>query len=131
MRVAPYSYDWLDNGGRKSPTTLIPGLDRPVVGQRWMTIFRLSAFEPDREVTLVIDEHRAVAVFGSVAITYRVIPQSPGRSRLVAKLAVRYPRAPHGSLGRLVLPPGDLVMMRRQLHTFRELSERDAARLTR
>src|SRR5215472_1184932 len=34
LRVAPYSYDWIDKGGHLSPRELLPGLDRRQVGQR-------------------------------------------------------------------------------------------------
>jgi len=44
MRVAPYSYDWIDNFGRRSPRKLIPGLDNLAVGQTVMTIFELLDF---------------------------------------------------------------------------------------
>ena len=52
LRVAPYSYDWIDNGGHPSPRELIPGLDQLQVGQSVMTIFQLVDFEPNRHLTL-------------------------------------------------------------------------------
>src|SRR5256885_7618584 len=78
LRAAPYSYDWIDNLGRRSPRQLIEGLDQLEVGQRFM-IFRLVSFEAGRSITL----DSSTALFGRVALTYRVTATEPGRSRLV------------------------------------------------
>jgi len=119
LRVAPYSYDWIDNWGRESPRTLTPGLDDLAVGQR-VLIFDLVAFEAPHHLTLRL---RDGGVFGDVAITYRVVPQANGTSRLVAKLLVRYPPGVVGWLSRWWLPAGDLVMMRKQLLNLKSLAE--------
>jgi hypothetical protein len=120
LRVAPYSYDWIDNFGRRSPRQLIDGLDRLEIGQRFM-IFRLAAFETDRSITL----DSTTAAFGRVVATYRVVPVDDMRSRLVVKLAYVAPPGRYGSLLRRVLPAGDLIMMRKQLLTLKALVERD------
>jgi hypothetical protein len=124
LRVAPYSYDVLDNLGRRSPRELTPGLDDLAVGQRVMTIFRLAAFAPGRSIT--VDAN--TALFGYVAVTYRVVPVDATRSRLVAKLAVAPRRGCLAWIMNRLLPTGDLVMMRKQLLTLKRLAERDAAR---
>jgi hypothetical protein len=120
LRVAPYSYDWIDNFGRESPRTRDPQNEQLAVGQRWVRIFRLVEFERDRHLTLVIDGTRA---FGDVVITYAVRPSAVG-SRIVVKLIFRVGRL---SLRRLVLPLGDLIMMRKQLYNFKALAEREHA----
>jgi hypothetical protein len=122
LRVAPYSYDKLDNFGRQSPQHLTPGLERLEIGQRFMTIFRLDEFEPGRSVTVT----SRTRVFGTVTATYRADDAGAGASRIVVKMFLRYPRGPAGVL-RWVLPPGDLVMMRRQLLNLKHLAERDAS----
>jgi len=121
LRVAPYSYDWLDNGGRRSPGHLQPGLEQLAVGQRFMSIFTLAGFEPDQHVTLHTDHTR----FGEVAITYRVTDDPEG-SRLVAKLLVRSRPTLAGAVLSRLLPLGDLIMMRKQLRNLRALAERGA-----
>src|SRR5713101_8113421 len=54
LKVAPYSYDWIDNLGRRSPRTLTAGLEHLEVGQRVMTIFEVVSFERDRHLTVVM-----------------------------------------------------------------------------
>jgi len=127
LRVAPYSYDWLDNPGfyvgRPSPKTLTPGLDQLELGQTFMTMFRLVAFDANRHITLL--SHRFHRVFGNVAVTYLVVSRDDG-CRLVVKLSGRYPG---GVVGRVMKPPLpwiDLLMMRRQLLNLKALAERDA-----
>jgi len=76
LRVAPYSYDLIDNRGRQSPRTLIDGLDDLEIGQRFCTIFTLTAFEPGRSLELLIDDARAVRAFGALPVIYRSLPGS-------------------------------------------------------
>lgn len=120
LRVAPYSYDKLDNFGRRSPQELTPGLEHLAIGQRVATIFRLVGFETGRSLTIF---HRG-PVFGEVACTYRASGVAPGRSRIVVKLIWSPRRAPLAWLLQPLLPPGDLVMMRRQLLNLKQLAER-------
>ena len=117
LRAAPYSYDYLDNFGRRSPRTRDPKNERLAVGQRVMRIFRLADFEQNRHLTLVLD---ATKLFGELACSYTV-RLAPDGSRIVVKLVCRLPRSPL----RWVLPAGDLIMMRKQLLTLKALAERE------
>jgi hypothetical protein len=124
MRIAPYSYDWIDNRGRRSPRVLTPGLERLAVGQSIMRIFTLVDFAQNRHLTLRIKHATgAFTLFGDLAVSYLIVEESPQRCRLLVKLVVRYPRSVTGAITRLVLPWGDLVMMRRQLLNFKALAE--------
>jgi hypothetical protein len=126
LKVAPYSYDWIDNFGRTSPRSLTPGLEDLEVGQRFMEFFALVEFERDRHLTSLTKLPFAVAPFGEIAVTYLVLPRGRSASRLVVKMVVRYPRGVLGWVERLLLPWGDLVMMRKQLLTLKELAETQA-----
>jgi len=124
LRSAPYSYDWIDNGGRRSPRTLTPGLEQLARGQSVMSIFRLEAFEAPVHLTVETPPaSRGARLFGGVRITYWVRPAAAGRVRLLVKLRVVYPRGRWGSLLRVALPFADLVMMRRQLLNLKALAE--------
>jgi hypothetical protein len=124
LRVAPYSYDWIDNCGHRSPRDLLPGLDKLEAGQRFMEIFELINFEPNGHITLKMDHAGARRIFGEIVCSYAVKSVTPSKTRLIVKLLVR--RTTHRRymwVGPL-LPWGDLLMMRKQLLTLRELAER-------
>ncbi len=114
LRAAPYSYDLLDNFGRRSPRSLTPGLEQLAAGQRVMTLFRVVSF--------VRDEHLTIRSGGRTVVTYAVRPDGDG-TRLSVRIRFTMPR-------RLAQPIvlGDLVMMRKQLLTLKRLAERDARR---
>ena len=89
LRVAPYSYDLLDNLGRRSPRELTPGANELEEGQRVMTIFHLASFERERHLTIVCDGIGR-KLLGNVSSTYTVAPSGDG-SRLVLKLVCNPP----------------------------------------
>jgi len=123
IAVAPYSYDWVDNRGRRSPDTLTPGADRFELGQAMAGVFLLTSYDDGHHWT-ALTSPRGQRLFGPVAITYAAEPDGSA-SRIVCRLAVGV----DGPLSRLraqVLAWGDLVMMRRQLLNLKALAERDA-----
>ncbi|GAA2078314.1 hypothetical protein GCM10009821_17670 [Aeromicrobium halocynthiae] len=113
LRLAPYSYDWIDNGGRRSPRTLRdlpePDVGDPYTAFRGRPIGRVEAVDPPRELT--------VSLIGAV-MTYPLTERPRGGSRLVFVMLARG-RRPLLDL----LSAGDLVMARRQLLTLKELAE--------
>jgi hypothetical protein len=120
LRAAPYSYDLLDNFGRRSPVELTPGLGELEIGQRFMRIFRLVSFD-ETSITL-----RAERTF----VTYAVLPEGAqgSRSRILVRVLF-VPRTRIGGALAHLLVVGDLVMMRKQLLTLRDLAQRDAAKV--
>jgi hypothetical protein len=122
LKIAPYSYDWIDNRGRQSPRQLTPGAEHLSIGQRVMVIFELIGFAQDRSMTLLT---RDSAWLGQVLVSYQTLPQEGG-TRLLARLRVTYPNHPLGWFARFALPVGDWVMMRKQFLTLKALAEAEA-----
>lgn len=120
LKIAPYSYDLLDNGGRRSPRELTPGLDDLEVGQPFL-VFRITEYERDRHIS-GIGRPPFTRLYGPLAVTYAVDGRGARASRLVVKLDV-------GVAGRWrrvrarALAVGDVVMMRKQLMTLKRLAE--------
>jgi hypothetical protein len=118
LKVAPYSYDWLDNYGKQSPRALVAGLDELSAGQRVMSIFKLVSFEHDDHITIQIASPQARKLFGDMTVTYRVMPTNLG-SRIVVKIIFTN----RGRLWYHFFAFGDLIMMRKQLITLKQLAE--------
>ena len=115
VRLAPYSYDLVDNLSRRSPREL-RDLPDPVVGDPFTRALgrdqgRVVAVEPGRELT--------ASIMGA-HMSYAVLRQEAGGTRLVLKVVMGTSRwlAPAVSVG-------DLVMARRQLLNLKRLAEGD------
>ncbi len=113
IRVAPYSYDWIDNLGHRSPQQL-KGSAEPVVGESFSTaatrpVGRILAVEPPEALT--------GEIMGA-CISYVLVPHGH-TTRLLMKVVTAVSRwlAP-------ALSVGDLVMARRQLLNLKKLAER-------
>jgi len=116
VRVAPYSYDWIDNRGRRSPRDLL-GLPEPRVGDRFTTAAgraagRIVSVDPGRQLTGTI-----MGAF----MSYVLVPEERATTRLLLKVVAPTPR--WAVLG---LSVGDLIMARRQLLNLKYLAERRA-----
>ncbi|MEU2039836.1 hypothetical protein [Nocardia niwae] len=108
LRIAPYSYDLLDNFGKRSPRHRDPLLTELAVGQRFMSQFELVSFVLGRHITLLANK---------VCVTYAVRPEGTG-TRLLVRIRCNAPK-----LVAAALALGDLPMMRKQLLTLKELAE--------
>lgn len=116
IRLAPYSYDWVDNLGRRSPQELV-GLPEPQVGDTFTAsggrrLGRILSVDPGVQLT--------GSVLGAV-MSYVLVPQGADTTRLLLKVVMGGTRA----LAPLV-SVGDLVMARRQLLNLGRLAEATA-----
>ncbi|MFC3499585.1 polyketide cyclase [Micromonospora krabiensis] len=112
VRLAPYSYDWIDNLGRRSPRELV-GLSEPRVGERFTTaggrkLGRIVSVDPGIQLTATI-----IGAF----MSYVLVPQEH-HTRLLLKVVMQTTR--WVALG---LSVGDLIMARRQLVNLKQLAE--------
>ncbi|GID92271.1 polyketide cyclase [Amorphoplanes digitatis] len=114
VRIAPYSYDWIDNLGRRSPRQLV-GLPEPEIGEAFTSsggrkLGRIVSLDPGKQLTGTI-----MGAF----MSYVLLPQEHDTTRLLLKVSMQTNR-----LAALALSVGDLVMARRQLLNLKQLAER-------
>ncbi len=117
VRLAPYSYDWLDNLGRRSPRELRdvpdprPGDPFSCIGGRY-DVGRVIAVAPVESLTATI--------LGAV-MSYVLEPEGTG-TRLLLKIV-----AAHDRWYLPGLAVGDWPMARRQLRTLKQRAEAEQA----
>ena len=115
VRLAPYSYDWLDNLGRRSPRELRdlpdprPGDPFSCIGGRY-DVGRVLAAAPGGSLT--------ATVMGAV-MSYVLVPEDDG-TRLLLKIV-----AEHDGWYLPALAVGDWPMARQQLRTLKRRAEAD------
>lgn len=112
IRLGPYSYDWIDNSGHRSPQEL-RDLPEPAAGQHFTT----AAGRPlGRILSVAPHEHLTARIAGAFT-SYVLVPGGEG-TRLLLKVVMA---------GRRWVAPlicvGDLVMARRQLLNLKSLAE--------
>lgn len=115
IRAAPYSYDWLDNGGRRSPRNLL-GLPEPEVGDS----FTASA---GRALGRIVDVEPRTSLTGKILgayMTYLLVPESTTSTRLLLKIVIEKKTNP---VLAQALYLGDLVMARKQLLNVKRLAQ--------
>ena len=114
IMLAPYSYDWVDNRGCRSPRELA-GLPEPRAGDRFTTaggraLGRIVSAEAGKQLTGTI-----MGAF----MSYVLVPQADGATRLLLKVIM-----PTRRWAAPALSAGDLIMARRQLLNLKKLAER-------
>jgi hypothetical protein len=120
IKLAPYSYDWMDNGGKESPRKLIPGTENIKLGQNFM-VGPIVEFEKDSNITCISDP-KFEKIFGKMSLTYTVRSRNNGSVRIVVKIVIQANNW-FERLRAYLLGWGDLIMMRKQLLNIKMLSE--------
>jgi hypothetical protein len=116
IRLGPYSYDWIDNIGHRSPQELLD-LPEPAAGQHFTT----AAGRPFGRIVSVSPREHLTAHIAGAYMSYVLVPAGD-TTRLLLKVAMAGSRwvAPAVSVG-------DLVMARRQLRNLKRLAETSTA----
>lgn len=125
LRIAPYSYDWIDNRGRTSPRKLIQDLPLLEAGQAIMGIFELIEFEINKSLTFrAKPEGLRKFQLQHLVASYLIYSIDDRSSRLLFKCLMKYRSNPAAKFMQRLMPCLDLVMMRKQFLNLKILAER-------
>lgn len=123
-RAGWYSYDWIDNLGRRSARAIHPEWQDVVAGSTipaGPSSFIASIVEPPHAFVLTVPQ-RGIGKRLCFTLAYELRPLSDG-TRLVTRMRARV-NVPGGRLiERWLLTPGDGIMVRKQLKTLKKILE--------
>ncbi|HEY2273111.1 MAG TPA: hypothetical protein VGH30_10070 [Jatrophihabitantaceae bacterium] len=117
IRLAPYSYDWIDNRGRHSPQQL-RGLSEPSPGEHFTTV---GGTRPLGRILTVDPGVQLTGRIAGAVMSYALVPAAES-TRLLLKVV--FARCRYSAR---LLCVGDLVMARRQLLNLKRLAEQSSA----
>ena len=115
-RAGWYSYDWIDNDGRPSATTIVPELQDLAVGDRIPMTPELGFI-----VEELVPPHHLVAVSDDDTTSWCLDLQAlpGGRTHLRSRFRANFARTPASALWIAVSDPGVFLMERRMLKGIR------------
>ncbi|MFK0042227.1 SRPBCC family protein [Paenarthrobacter sp. NPDC090517] len=126
LRRAPYSYDWIDNFGKRSPRVADRSFADLALDQEFMTIFTVVGFAEEEYIALKITAGWPSRVFGDIALVYAVEDTGNGDTFVHVEMWVPLVGRFLPRLRRYLLAWGDLLMMRKQLRVISDLASREA-----
>jgi hypothetical protein len=118
-----YSYDWIDNDGKRSAEWIDPALQRLAVGDR---IEMLPGFGPI--VREIVTNHHIVSGGEADSWCLLVEPTVDGRTRLISRWRQDWPKTPATYVWIALADPGAFVMEQKMLRTIRHLAEQQRPR---
>jgi hypothetical protein len=121
-RAGWYSYDWLDNLGRPSATSIIPDLQELEIGDlipmspNGQHGLRVWSFMPEQWMVWVDDQ-------GNTSWLWMLDPVDENTTRLITRVRMRYQWLRPEIILDLLVEFGDLVMMRKCMLGIKERAE--------
>jgi len=129
LRLAPYSYDYIDNRGRRSPYFIVRNLPPIKNGTHCLLAFHVHAFEEDSFLVCRFCEpiNKPLNLFlKALYIEYRLV-EDGGSTHLWCKVLGQVNRGIVSRTAFLMILGINRIMLGRQLQVIKKLSERLAA----
>ena len=114
-RAGFYSYDWLDNLGRPSASTILPEFQAGRIGDLAAPMAEPATDHTSFRIVEMQQPHELVWAKPGSTWSWLLASEGPGRTRLVTRLKARYEVNPLLLVSVLLMEVGDFPMMRRML----------------